>query len=385
MIKLINIFFNLILLAGLSCNTNNSNFSVKEITQYKIDFPDNCSLSSSQILGFGKIKTIKNKSYIHFYDWNRKKAYIIDIEKKCIKNEIDLHILDSVFYDHKRVDMKMISKDSLAFFSYKEQKLAILNRNAKLLFQCNTSPPKHHDIEALAYWDKKYSYKSGKFFFINSYDDIVLKDKASFRKYFSRKCDLIIDIISKEIKYRQTSKFPYKYRMGNYFGDTDFYRCIDDNGQQIYSFTAFDSLYIFKDTLFVKKVYAGSKTNPAFTPFNTSKMVDFSYTQNYVIEEPRYQKIVFDVEEQRYYRAFKHRVKLLNDKDKKRHSNEIPWSLIIMDKEFNIITEVDMDPAKYSMSHIQPTPEGLLILNDIESCIEQKAFLLSLIKIKKND
>ena len=381
--KLNNIAFSLLLLVGFSCNSNNSNYSIKEIKQYKIDFPGNCSLSANQILGFGKIKTIKNKTYIYFYDWNIKKAFIIDIEKSSLIKEIDLQILDSVFHDHKRADMKMISKDSLAIFSYKEQKLAILNRNAKLLFQCNTYPPKRQDIEALAYWDKKYDYKSGKFFFINSYDDIVLKDTSSFKKYFLRKCDLVIDITSKEIEYRQTSKFPYKYRLGNYFGDTDFYRCIDDKGRQIYSFTASDSLYIFKDTLLIKKVYSGSKTNPEFTPFNTSKMVDFSYTQDYVIEEPRYQKIVFDPVKQKYYRAFKHRVKLLNKNNKKRHNNEIPWSLIVMDKEFNIITEIEINPAKHSMSHIHPTQDGLLILNDIESCIEQKAFLLSLIEIEK--
>ena len=54
-----------------------------------------------------------------------------------------------------------------------------------------------------------------------------------------------------------------------------------------------------------------------------------------------------------------------------------------MDKEFNIIKEIEMEPAKYSMSHIHPTQDGFLILNDIESCIEQKAFLLNLIEIEK--
>lgn len=92
-----------------------------------------------------------------------------------------------------------------------------------------------------------------------------------------------------------------------------------------------------------------------------------------------YINLIFNPSKNHYYRIAKH--VNLSTADAKRL--EAPWSIIVFNKQFEVLGEVLMPKAMYNYLHILPTPEGLLISkeNPYSSTNKEEEYAFDLIEI----
>lgn len=140
--------------------------------------------------------------------------------------------------------------------------------------------------------------------------------------------------------------------------------CVNDKEQLVFSFACNHELFVYdlEGTLVKKKHAASSKVKlPEMVSSSDLKAPGAvqKVMQERFITESYYAGIFYDPYRKLYYRIAKLQ-RPLKDKDGLLNKRNHPFSLMILDEDFNLIGEQPMS-GDYKWQDIFPTPEGVLI------------------------
>ena len=202
------------------------------------------------------------------------------------------------------------------------------------------------------------------------------KDRLIY--YKSIKPILLLSIKDTNFNCQTICKFPDEYiNTGNDYYDYYPSACFGKDGNICVSFGADDHLYLYQDSILLIKKEVKSHFIDKFNPYQDEKRFDMLYLKNYLAEEPKYSRVVFDPYENLYYRIVKHRSRKVEE-----NKVENTWSVIILDTELNILAEEKIDSI-YKPEIFIPTPFGIVMAQ--ESIKHPGNTLFSLVKLQRND
>jgi|GEM_PF-3475920 hypothetical protein len=259
----------------------------------------------------------------------------------------------------------MLKDSRLSFFSYSSQMLVITDFSGeKELHRISLENYLQNNEEILVYYQRIYHVDKSSFYFPKIYKDIVLNSKNSFKEYFSRDCNITVNI--EDGVSQSYVKYPSVMRSGSYYGETDFFSWLENN-KYIISFHVSDSIYEYENGKLSKTIYAGYSKDKNFNPFDINKITDLRYTKIYSATEPKYLQVVYNKKNNTYYRVFKQRVFLKDGKIP--HDSEMKWSIISVADDDGSSQSYQMNEKQYTPYIIHPYKEGVLVsgvLNSIE-------------------
>lgn len=132
-------------------------------------------------------------------------------------------------------------------------------------------------------------------------------------------------------------------------------------------FAASDSLFVMENGRVISSYSCKSRYMTQRHPYPDDSLGHFSYLEQYDVVEPRYRFLIYDPYRKYYYRIVHHTLPYeqpggmtVNDYLDK------PWSLMILNENFEILDEVIFDPKKFK-PRVFPAKDGLLILNREEN------------------
>jgi hypothetical protein len=226
-------------------------------------------------------------------------------------------------------------------------------------------PPREKSIEEslvnhISFGSMSTIYRNGKLRFIQLplFD---LKNPANINDTF--KFEVSYDIKPNMLEFVEESGFDPFYKEKIWTGrDLQVSRIIDDYDRVVYSWKYLDSLSIVKNgELF--KVFAGSKyKNKEIKPFSMipeAEQEDIAWVEN-----PKYYGIYYDPYKQLYYRTFQFSGSydqngILKEMDAKKQ-----FSVIVLDKDFNVIKEVVFPGGIYNVYRAFVGKRGLYLLKN---------------------
>jgi len=378
--------FILVLLLGIfGCVANDYHKDYYHVLkEYFLNLPTIKSRSAKQLAGIDLYyDSITNETFLVYVFIPSKEIRFVSLTTKKIHKRIDISELES----KKGISLHLMPNyhnfDSVFFFSDKFNELNLLNGNGEIIgtFSATNDSTMATGMNygPISLSQLPLIYHDKKIYIITPYGDIFINDSESITKYFRRPAELIID--TKNNALSRTGFFPSNYVSSFYY---DFYplRCLNNNGELVYSFKYNDSLFVYKNDILLKKVYAGSKFSSSADPMDISKVFEMSSVKKYNDEQPRYEKVIWDGFRNKYYRVFRHKQSQLNASGTIKKEKEVVWSLLIFDKQFKFIKEVVFNMHDFNYRWIVPTKEGLLISNICEGCQDLDLLKFTLIDLK---
>lgn len=185
---------------------------------------------------------------------------------------------------------------------------------------------------------------------------------ANRKVFFNIPPDIVVNLETDSIF--RTGIWPKKYSSHN-FNDAQTQRIVLENQKEaniIYSFNADHNLYIFREQEFVKEVNAKSDYIDDFDIYSDDSLNNIGYKMRFLTTAPVYNNLFYDVKRKEYYRIALHKTKYIDEEtNRKKRAFDRPWSVIILDTNFNIIDEIKFSPKEYRAGPLLMTSEGLLI------------------------
>lgn len=220
---------------------------------------------------------------------------------------------------------------------------------------------------------------NSKFLLGHSSQTLGVGERENRLKYYNTiKPILKLSLKDTILTCKTISKFPDEYINSGY-DYYDYYpsACFGKEGKICVSFGANDYLYLYQDSTLLLKKEVKSNFIDKFNPYPDDKVYDMLYLKNYLAEEPKYSRVIFDPYENVYYRIVKHR-------GSKTKENTVgnSWSVIILDTELNVLAEENID-SKFRAEIFIPTPFGIVMAQ--ESVNHPGNTVLTLAKIKRDD
>jgi hypothetical protein len=338
-----------------SCDTTNHNVNFEVVQNFKIEIPQVKSMTREKLIGSLKYIEIFKTKTLYYYNETSDTLTLINLDTGQKWKEVYIKCSEDEFGHTKRIDCKVINEDTIAFFSYTDQKLVLTDFEGNLLYSLKLREYLAPNEEVLAYWDKGLVYNNGNIEFMRIYNDIVLNSKEAFAKYFDRKCNYVIDLASNAV-YSYLN-FP-KEMMGNFYGELDYYS-IASNQLSLYSFPFSDSIYVYDDKSLSNVVYCGSKYRTEFNEYDLKQLTNFKYKSSFMKKQSMYLKLIHDKDNNFFYRLLKLPAKEINGKFQ--NDFEVDWSLIILNGKYELLGEILFNSATYTPYLVEATNNGLLI------------------------
>ena len=354
-----------------------------ESKSYNISNIDTITQPPGNFINRGKVFECNDTIYCYFFDKGTSKLLVFNLNKSSLLFKLDFSNLSGYITLGNRTEIHFLHRDTLAIFSNNDQKLILINRKGEIFREIQTEDSCFiYTGVSVSFSDRSFVFNKNKFYFIYAYSDIILNSKEKFLKYYARPLELIIDISEDTPEYYHSLIAPSNYLQGNFYCDFEYFKCIGKDNITVHSFPSNDSLFIYQDTTFIRSVYAGSKYCPDFVPFDIAKTHDIALTRRCSRTSPFYQKIVYDPYRNVYLRAFKRESSYTNENGEIRRNNELPWSIVILSENFEILGEIDMDPAKYSMYTILPISKGILVSQALEKSLKENTLKYYLLTVE---
>jgi len=158
------------------------------------------------------------------------------------------------------------------------------------------------------------------------------------------------------------ANFPDFVQQGRIWMNFNPFYCLNNRNELVYSFAMSDSIYIYNlDNSVSNSVSVKSKYIDSIPPMTQGMEHNRKYNSEYQITQNFYRTLLYDKYKNLYYRVAVHYQDLVNEDGSINQYGSNPWSIIIMDSDFNIIDEVMMEPNKYRLDSLMVSKEGLLI------------------------
>lgn len=368
---LISVIVGILLIFSSCADTKEQ--GVKKINEYSVNIPENCDLSKQEVFSNAHVVTLSDTTWFYFYNHLNDTLYMIDIKNNNAIKKFGFRYRDYGFEAKDMIECRIHSQNCVSFFSYKDQKIAFVDLlgNKDSVQILNMENYLQSNEEVFSYNARKYILQRNKLHFIKAYTDILLDSPDAFKKYFSRKQNIVFNF-NQDTSTTSYLKFPEKYRNSKYYGELDYYMA-PYNDKILYSFTVCDSLFIYKKDSLVKKVYAGSNQDPVFNPFPMEKLRDKSASKKYMLCEPRYDRLIIDSINNCIYRVYKYRHENCDEMLPRRE--EIKFSLIKLNSDYSKSGEYKVDSSLYTVGIIHSMKEGLLLSNSLKSSPDDRISL----------
>jgi Domain of unknown function (DUF4221) len=180
----------------------------------------------------------------------------------------------------------------------------------------------------------------------------------SRKSYFSTPPLLAVD----QKRHQFASGYwPVLYKEG--LGWNDYYpqTCSNYKGQIVMSFECSDSIFVMEKNKIVAQYHCPSQYMTEIRPFPDDSLISFTANQKYSVIEPRYMSLSYNPWAHVYFRVVHHAIEYETNNGMK-HNRFIdkPWSLMVLNENFEIMSETKMDAARF-YARVFPCPNGFLV------------------------
>lgn len=207
-------------------------------------------------------------------------------------------------------------------------------------------------------------------------------DSDNRKEYYQQiKPEIIISTLlqTSNSEFQLSGCFPDKYiESGNDFYDYFPTRCVNNDGQVLFSFNADHYIYVYDSTELSSKKKCRSRYIKSFNHIPGDKTFDMGYSRKFLMEEPKYERIYYDNHRGNYYRIVKHRAEMSEGKIE--DVENFTWSIIVLDEDFNILGEQLFYFKDYNYQFFYPTKKGVYITKT-NSDLEDKTIRLILFEV----
>ncbi len=309
-----------------------------------------------------------------FLSENKSRFRIKDGGRNTVVDSIPLQRVEGIT-PAKKVLYDFHSRDSLFLFVRRSEKswLWLVNSEGEIREKWDMNRT-FHGVAMSPDGFSKYRprYWQGRFYVMNM-------------KYGEKKgppfTEWVIDLKDPSDKgFNKCPAWPEKMAKGEVFFRTLIpNRCLNGNGELIYSFGPLPSLHIYDaKTLQKKKVITvKSRYHQKAEEFPKEKMTNPEYLNQYRVEQFRYGRVLYDPYRNLHYRIVNHPVRYAKKSGKTvRELSDKPWSVIIMDPEFRVLYEIKMDHGHFNPRYFKVVPKGWLVHNNRKSDRDKDVFSL---------
>ncbi|MDD2324262.1 MAG: DUF4221 family protein [Bacteroidales bacterium] len=346
------LYYIVILLLFFGCTNENNDFYSHFIQE------DSCEL---------KYDILKDVSY-HLYHYEadsilsfHKDHKLIAMDLKTGKVVFNLRLPEQKGFTYR--DHLYHNQDSIFVCSIINDNMYILlmDQKGEVYNKWNLSSQAQIITDGYFFIDARYSHPM-----------VLIKDKLYvLGSYHLKKGNPISQQVPIEIALdlqngtvKQIGDIPIEYKKGEFFGNhqNEYSRIINEKSEMVFSFPSCHNLFVYDTNGFsLKTINCQSQYIERFEPINTdlSAIID-AYTYN-----AQYSDLVYDKYHKLYYRVVLHKLNKYDKNNNKNDFNKRNWSIIVLDEDFNITTELMM-PVGQFWKRLFFTKQGL-ILKSIEN------------------
>lgn len=289
-------------------------------------------------------------SLLYFRDAeNKRRLYIVTI------NDSIGEIIDTILIEDRlnTEDLFVYSYDTMISFSQTPKCLMTFFHN-------NGEVISEHEF------DNNYPYadltngtprSQNTLYFLNTDDSIARFAKQ--RNEYYRKVAPIYEYNTVTKEGKSWGKFPLFYQTCFGFEESP-YICLRYPSECILSYSCIDSLFIYHHGIKQKQLLCKSMYIDRFPEYDINRMFDMSYYRQFKATSPRYSKLLYNPYTEKLYRIAEHQ-KSVDKTGKIDRNADFTWSIIVINKDFQIENEYLFHYKQYSPHIIISCPKGLYI------------------------
>lgn len=359
--SLISFIFFVLLNAGFSCKQQNI-----AILQYTNDILID-SISSENIRQI-QCAQINNSNYLLILHKEKPEILFFHLDSLKIEKTIQFSIPDDSLYE-KKYQFYFHTIDSIFLVALSTQ--SIYHFNALAHFVNPLPMPSMHKL-----FNGHFSFMPAVSGIrkINTYLHLqIIRTDISIRTieershyYQTPPCVLFpLDTFSEPVL---SGSWPESFSKGSNFRDFYTYTAYDKNAHALlYGYRSTPVMHIFSEKGIEKQIQIKSRyhTEPQEFPDSTSE--DYTWLKKYHIEQPRYERLLKNESNNLFFRIYLHKIHYKNEKGYIHVFEDKPFSVIMLDNNYNIINEVLFDAEKYLHYHCFTYSNYLCFLKRDES------------------
>ncbi|MEW6470481.1 MAG: DUF4221 family protein [Bacteroidota bacterium] len=357
----------------------------KERLRFSRDIAVTLSTSKYDPSSLGYIQR-GNTGFLHYFNTADTTIDLLNLASGATE-KIPLSKMDSLHPATMNFFYCYLNPDSIFCLFKKSKTICLIDESGevKCAWRVKQELPGGISNYALAaYWTMPMKYHSGKLYLMAIRTDIVINNLPDIRKYFETPQSLTLDISGEEAGIVSlTGDWPGLYRSDRVYQDVHAQRCVNKNGEMLFAFAVDDQVYLYsgKQTQTANAKSSSFVMPPAF-PLDSA--YNFNYIDKYLIESCRYRSIIYDPYRDLYYRIAEKGIPYESpDGMTVRQQDDKPFSILVLDKDLNLLREQPFDPAEYLVHYIIPIPEGLLVSKRIRKKHEKNELLFSLFDLSE--
>jgi len=351
---------------NLSCN--NQKISFIPIRDTAFIFDDN----ENKMYGITYYTNGKYE-YCVYFNPSAKTIEFNGLKNNNIEYSIPLNSMDSIRNINENLPIYnaglsffVHNTDSIFIFLTETVTIYLIQRNGKIINRWNVDIElENHNKDYVLLHMKQIPlyFSNNKIYIMNTRMDIVLRTPEARKIYFSSTPDVTIDISKDPCNItNKTGKWPEIYRTGMDYDDCWPQRCVNNKGQLVYAFAVDHSLYIYNNDSLIKPIQAKSKYFTKATPYPDDSLGHFSFKKKYWVTESRYEKLIYDTYRDLYYKIVTHATEYENEDGMTVKSvSDKPWSVMIINADFEVLDEIIFDQNIYTYYYFIPTAKGILV------------------------
>ena len=181
--------------------------------------------------------------------------------------------------------------------------------------------------------------------------------------FFTKQHEIIYNLDERKVE-KLYMKFPHIYTKDNSWGNLGIYisKTINNKNEIFIMYPMYDNVFRIKNgkieeiKLERSKYLENFPPEPQIYPPPSNK-----YIFDYAIKLPCYNSFHYDKFRDLYYRVVSHKQALSNGKLKNTHSSK-DWSVMIFDKDFNLLNEIKFKGGMYFYEHFDVRQDGIYVL-----------------------
>lgn len=354
-----NALFFLLILAIFSCSKKESEDKNILLKASSIQIPLDSATNVTPY--FSQIYSHKGIEYLYYANKEAYTIQVYNLESRKLEKTISLHRRGPNQISSYR-GFVIKNPDSLYIVGSSAYTLYLINPKAEVLRKYTWASeeiigkPELSEIGIMQVHGNSYGIIKGDTLFVLAAPDL---DPYKTKFYFKGNVGQWINLKTAKVGF--VLNFPKVYTQKNYsylFGH--YYLTCNDSQDMVYSFSGSDSLYILKTGkwAFQRSVSAKSSSIDAIEslPNPLGSMVSEGQFYKYMQSKPQYSGIWYDK-----YRKVYYRVALHKDDEIKNAWSAQPFSIIVLDANFNKIGETLFPAKKYHYLGIMVGKEGLYL------------------------
>ncbi len=359
-------------------NNSNRSYNLEKVDTFSLPLPNDKSQNIRSLQFY--ISKIQTKSYLACVFHKDTSIYIYDLEKSLIADTININLK----FGRGINGFDILSQDSIYITVRKSNKVLLVDKNGQILnrwvIEDTTS-----NID--------YRFGSNLNSLKVASDKVFGMRKVSVRRYsdiYNFTPEVIYSLQKGNI-LNYTGEWPQKYKASGFwhFVGSSYGRALSPNNKIIISFPVDHHLYIYSSDSLVKKVKVPSRYlgNYNFPSFDKSKRTQTGYKLKYVSTLGRYNRLLFDPYRNVYYRLCLHPQKFNNEDGSQNMHIDRAWSIMVLDTNFNILTEKKFPPKKFNFRNVAVIDKGILVSNNHEarSNYQPNKLSFTLFELQKDD